>query len=420
LQRVIVKLASTSDTASSAKELDESVRLLLIKGSGARGPAITGMAGLKAAIGTDLTATVYILSHSDGKAVGSMAPRELAAALADHLPSKYSGKIVLVACYSAAAGKWPAYAPLKGGEVTYARLLAHFLAKKQEETTRVDGERVKMRDLAIASVHGRPGVSTLDAVTGARMLYSEEGGSAVTKAHNDWLKANEPGRDQELLAVEQEGRAEEQKATADRAEYERQLAALEAPHTVAELAAVKAAEARAEAATDAKSNARPEDLADAEVAAQKAEEELDVAADALEAKVAELHGTDPRMAELVRLIAEADATLQRIRDSRTAKKHMVRTAFRDRAAMKLAEFQTALGGVKRGREADVGYAVSEKAPKLVPTPRPPAAPVPSVTAAPPPATAAPAPEPATAEPPPIAVETEVVEVPAKGAEQDGS
>ena len=119
---------------------------------------------------------------------------------------------------------------------------------------------------------------------------------------------------------------------------------------MAERALVEAAQARSEEATDKRYNATPENLEAATAAEQKADDELNVAVNLLKAKVAALRQNDPQLEEMQRRIAEADATLQRIRGSRTAKRQTVSTAFVARSAAMLSEPQNTLGEVKCGGE----------------------------------------------------------------------
>ena len=109
---------------------------------------------------------IYLVAHSGGQLVWNLDPAAMAAKLFEYLPDGYKGAIKLVACHTGEQRASQERYRALGETTTYAQELAYELLQLQGASK---------RGVAIRAVHGRPGVATIDPVTGKRRVYASSG-----------------------------------------------------------------------------------------------------------------------------------------------------------------------------------------------------------------------------------------------------
>ena len=400
VSRMVLQMHGSGETPDAATKLVEGARMLRLKGARGRVVVMAGgqRGGFAELAGIEQHEAVYVLAHSDGKEVAGLAPRDLAVLLNQHLPEGYDGKIKLVACHTGEARIE------SGGQlVSYAQKLALELHELQRD--------------AIHSVHGRPGIATLDPTTGKRrVIATAELNSAVsmalqifewvgrTGAHEamdkekqrleELLKAArahqfklESERDT-LLADPLKEINEKYQALSEREDQERlSLEAAEshrekaiARKTELELAGAAAA-SRARAATDQPAEAAETLVPAAEqwlaataelAAAERACQDIEAQMRLTEAETEQLDETASVASKKAKRAPEVMALAEKIAGAKAeVLKIGAQIAYaggawdRERAA-EAARLQIETGKALVGKAADVGFKVAAGAPKLEP------------------------------------------------------
>jgi hypothetical protein len=375
LQRLILAMEATGESREDVAKLLSGANFLSKKPDrGERVKVEPDGKGLEKLKGVGEREPIYLVAHSEGKLVWSLDPAAMAAKLFGYLPDGYKGAIKLVACHTGEQRASTERYRALGETTTYAQELAFELLQLQGASD---------RRVAIRSVHGRPGIATIDPVTGKRRVYaSSEATAAVDTAFNAWV-------DQELAA--DRGELAALAAAAEKLDARRKE--LAAPAIAPELirqrdaadkaadAAIAAVEAKQAALKDAKywldmfrgkksGGARQKTFDDATKAKEEAEKTRETAVQAfsdLSDKIEELEAahrkkleTNPEMADLKAKLKELKAQHATLEKHLQARRHDVEKG--EAGTKKLSELQLTVGQALGGKAADVGYAVAAGAP----------------------------------------------------------
>jgi hypothetical protein len=375
LQRLILAMEAPDESHEDVDKLVTGANFLSKKPDrGERVKVEPDGTGLEKLKGVRESEPIYLVAHSEGKLVWSLDPAAMAAKLFTYLPDGYKGTIKLVACHT---GKQRAskerYRGL-GETTTYAQELAYELLQLQGASS---------RGVAIRSVHGRPGIATIDPVTGKRRVYaSSQATAAVDTAFKAWVDQELAGDRAALVAL---------KAVAEKldARMKELTAVAIPPELIQKRDAADAAADEAIAAVDAKQRALNEaegwvttfkntkQVGTWEAKRDEAAKSLKKAEEAREAAVQVIsHLTDrieeleaahrkklksnPEMVDLKTNLKKLEAQHEMLEKQLQARRHDVEKG--EAGTKKLSELQVTVGGALGGKAADVGYAVAAGVP----------------------------------------------------------
>ena len=383
LQRLIMAMEVSDESREDVGKLVSGANLLSKKGArGERVKVEPDGKGLEKLRDVGESEPIYLVAHSGGQLVWNLDPAAMAAKLFEYLPDGYKGAIKLVACHTGEQRASQERYRALGETTTYAQELAYELLQLQGASK---------RGVAIRAVHGRPGVATIDPVTGKRRVYaSSEATAAVGAAFDAWVE-QELAADRAALAALPEAaqkldaRMKELGAVAIDPELMRKrdqanAAADKAITTVeAKEKALKGAEGWLDMYRKTKQEANRQANRDlAAKALEEAEEARDAAVDviskltdkieAIEAAHRKKLKSDPEMAELKAKLKQIETQHSTLETQLRARRHDVEKG--EPGTKKLSELQLTVGKALEGKAADVGYAVAAGVPNLR---RPPAA-----------------------------------------------
>jgi len=374
LQRLILAMEVPGESSQDVEKLLAGANFLSKKaGRGERVKVEANGTGLEKLKGIGQSEPIYLVAHSEGKLVWSLDPAAMAAKLFEHLPDGYKGAIKLVACQSGEQRASERYRAL-GETTTYAQELAYELLQLQVAAD---------RGVAIRSVHGRPGIATIDPVTGKRRVYaSSQATKDVDAALHAWVDQELAGDRAELAAVlaDQErlrARMTELTAVAIPPELIQKRDGADAAVDAA-ISAVEAKQRALDAAEgwlktfrgtkkEASKQSARDDAAKALAQAEEAKFAAQQALMDLSDRIEKLEGahrkelkSNPEMAAIKAELKKLEGQHETLEKQLRARRHDVEKG--EAGTKKLSELQLTVGGALGGKAADVGYAVAAGVP----------------------------------------------------------